>query len=165
MKPVNDLYPEQILKEGVMPVAVVSQSPFRTWGNYNKRVLSTERFEKVDPKSETVPDQSLTVAELVYRYTNGKPLGGKVGVYDDDFEIDVPANWSGMDLSEKMEWMSEKRKEYQDITDRIQEQQNLMHKQAQEAEIDRRVQEKLAANKENRDQERVQSVINFKPAE
>lgn len=54
--------------------------------------------------SETVPDQSMPIIEIMRRYASGLPLGGmKNPVYQGE-DSGIPPNWDKMDLSEKMDF-------------------------------------------------------------
>lgn len=54
-------------------------------------------------KSLTIPDQSMSVAELMRRYASGLPLAGeRVPFYDSDFDIEVP-DLKKLDLAEIQE--------------------------------------------------------------
>lgn len=154
---VMEFTPEKLMEGGIMPVAVVSQMPYRTPQNAKVRKAITE-FEVNTQPSETVPDQSLTVSELIYRFTHGK-VTERVAVYDTDVPFEMPHNWKSLDLSEQMEWLENKRVEYADITDRIQKEKDLMIQREREAEIDKRVAEKMEANRIAKERERVQSVL------
>lgn len=60
--------------------------------------------------SRTIPDQSMSIKEILDRYRRGLPLSaGKVPIWDGD-EGDnpiTPPNWDQMDLSEKDDYMRE----------------------------------------------------------
>lgn len=59
----------------------------RTPANYRIGQLKTD-FEKVDPVSVTIPDQSLSLGELLDRYSKGQYVRTRKGVYLG--EEDVP---------------------------------------------------------------------------
>lgn len=135
---------EQITASGVMPVAVVSGSPFKN--PYNAKNFKQERERNTLPDL-TVPDQSLTVAELVYRFTHNMSLGGRVGTYDSDAEIEFPADWDKLDISEKHDWLQERKEEFDQLSEKMQAHRNKLEKEKREREIDEAVARKLAANR------------------
>lgn len=140
--------PQSLLEQDVMPVAIVSGTPFKT--KYNAKRFPDQGEVNTEP-SMTIPDQSLTVAELVYRFTHGQPLGGqRTPLYDDDQEINYPANWEKLDISEKYQFMYERQKEYQDLAESLNLKKNQLLKEKQDQEIERRVQEKIKATRESR---------------
>lgn len=79
------------------------------------------REKKSNLPGKTIPDQSMTLSELVRRYVRGLPIsGGRVPEYDaseqeelsfDDFMPDL----SRMDLASRQEWM-ETAKQYLEET-------------------------------------------------
>lgn len=83
--------------------------------------ISGSRTEKKSNKpSMTIPDQSLTVAELVERNKRGLPLGGnKVPVYSADPEADFVPDIAKLDLAEIQEMKEQ-------IAAQIQEKQGLL---------------------------------------
>ena len=62
-------------------------------------------YEVNDEVSLTIPDESLTIQEIVYRYRSGEPLEVRTNnvQYDDDSEEDDfihPSNRFGLDLTD-----------------------------------------------------------------
>lgn len=139
---------DNLTDQGIMPVAIVSTTPWRTQRNY----LDTPRsYEKNDKPSMTVPDQSLSIRELVYRYTHGLSLGGsRVPVYEDENEIQFPANWDKMDLSERHEFFTERAEELAETQERLKQEQNRITKEQREKEISEAVEAKLKAIRDSR---------------
>lgn len=74
-----------------------------------------ERGETTNKPSMTIPDQTMSIPELMRRYANGQTLGGsKVPVYDGDEDILNGVNWQSLDLSEKAAYMKEFANELKD---------------------------------------------------
>lgn len=72
------------------------------WAGDYKPGIRTEK--KSDKPSMTIPDQSMTVAELVERNKRGLPLGGgRVPMYSTDPENDFVPDIAKMDLAEIQE--------------------------------------------------------------
>lgn len=57
-------------------------------------------YEVNEGVSLTVPDQTLTVSQILERYTRGLPLGGKVPIYDEE---DTLPDVRTLDLAERQE--------------------------------------------------------------
>lgn len=133
------------------------EMPYKTVGNYRNRPTIT-RYETNTMPSETVPDQSLTVQELIYRFTHGK-VTEKIPVYDSEVDFEMPANWKSLDLAERMDWLAQKRDEYAELSELFKKEQDLIIQREREAEIERRVNEKMEANQKAREKERVQSLL------
>lgn len=81
--------------------------------------------EEFKTPSMTIPNQSMSIPELISRYAKGLPLGGaRVPVYEDDSEDLLDGvNWNTLDLSEKASFMDMMRKEVSDIKGRLKESQ------------------------------------------
>lgn len=63
----------------------------------------------------TIPDQALTVSELMKRQQNGAPLiGERVPMYENDDHI-WPSNWDKMDLAERMDFIDHAKDEISNI--------------------------------------------------
>lgn len=80
-----------------------------------------EQFEAVDPLSKTIPDQSMTISELVARYARGLPIdSGKVPIFcPEELHNDALPDLTGMCMADRMEYMGRYRKELQAIADRL----------------------------------------------
>lgn len=139
-----------LVEEQIMPVAVITSTPFKTY--YNRRgMVSAGDYESKFGPSMTIPDQSLSVTELVYRYTHGMPLGGqRTPVYDEDLDIQYPADWDKMDISERREFYEEKAMELQELQKGIKEKQGEIAKKTREDEVNAAVEAKLKAIREMR---------------
>lgn len=142
----ENLTPEQILSKDVMPVAVVSATRFNT--PYNQKG-KPKKYYITKPEHLTVPDQSLSVAELLYRFSHGQPLLGRSDAYyDTEQDVIVPPNWEKLDISEKMAFMEEKRAEYQELEKKARDRKNQLENERLETEVSKRVAAKLATNRQ-----------------
>lgn len=74
--------------------------------------------EHPDPVSLTVPDMSLSLPELVLRYTRGQYVSTYDAKYDDDFEL---PDFSKMDTMDKIEYLKELDDSLADYTLRMKE--------------------------------------------
>lgn len=86
--------------------------------------ISTSQPEKFTQKSMTIPDQAMSIPELIRRYASGLPLGGqRVPLYSEDPETDFlnGRNWETLDISEQHDLMKYAKEEINDINKRIQD--------------------------------------------
>lgn len=72
--------------------------------------------------SKTIPDQSMTMKQILDRYAKGLPLNGSkdIPLWDSDnqgMEI-APPEWNQMDLSERADWMEKKALEVKAIREK-----------------------------------------------
>jgi len=66
--------------------------------------------------SETIPDQSLTMRQILDRYARGLPLEAKEMVWDDNADLDdILPDPRTLDLAERQEFADNAKKELQDI--------------------------------------------------
>ena len=132
-----------------MPLETVKafkETAVPTFQTYYKRVIGEKDYEINELPSETMPDQSMSVQELVYRYTHGQMLSGtRTPIYEQEGDIEFPANWDKLDISEKHAFIDEKRKEYEEISARLQREKNEMIEKQRTEDIEKAVNEKLKA--------------------
>ena len=86
--------------------------------------ISTSKPEKFTQKSLTIPDQAMSIPELIRRYASGLPLGGqRVPLYSEEPETDFlnGRNWETLDISEQYDFMKYAKDEINDINKRIQD--------------------------------------------
>lgn len=90
--------------------------------NYNREYDNAERFEQVDPISMTIPDQSMSVREIMERYARGIPFeAGRIPIYTGE-DSEFP-DWDKLDISEQYQLIEENR-------ERILEMQRELHRRA-----------------------------------
>lgn len=97
------------------PVPTVAMTPFKT--NYNAWAFPV-RYETNDKPSLTVPDQTMSVQQIVSRYQRGLPISGqKVPVYygDDENYVDLDK----MDLEEIHELIGRNRQTITQLRDKL----------------------------------------------
>jgi len=81
---------------------------------FNSLYPTSIGYEKTSGNSETIPDQSLTVRQILDRFTRGLGVpGGKVPYYYGE-DVEHP-NFDRMDISERYEWFRSS-KEFVDDT-------------------------------------------------
>jgi hypothetical protein len=84
--------------------------------HYNQKNFTTDHEVNTQP-SLTIPDQSMTVKEIMERYARGLNVGGeKVPVYEGE---DPSPNFGTMDLAERQEIVEQMKNELEDITDKV----------------------------------------------
>lgn len=72
-----------------------------------------KNYEVNTMPSETVPDQTLSIREILERYARGLPLDGqRVPIYDEDDEMPDPKH---LDLAERQELKEQYAEEIQEI--------------------------------------------------
>lgn len=70
--------------------------------------------------SETVPDQTLSIRQILDRYARGLPLDVKTGTYDDNYDIDdILPDPRLLDLSERQEMAENAKSEIQQIQEAV----------------------------------------------
>lgn len=73
--------------------------PFKT--QYNAKAFP-DPGEKNNLPSETIPDQSMSISEILRRFAQGLPIdGARVSEYDEGEDILEGVNWQTLDLAEK----------------------------------------------------------------
>lgn len=80
----------------------------RTVGNYH---LFPKQYEVTTQPSETIPDQSMTVSEIVSRFAKGLPVNGNANppIYEGENPI-LPANFKTLDMVEQRQIISDLKK-------------------------------------------------------
>lgn len=75
-------------------------------------------WEKNDQPSKTLPDQAMSIKEIMRRYASGLPLGGgRIEIYEGD-EDDFP-DLTHLDLAERQEIIEARQAEFLDLQDKI----------------------------------------------
>lgn len=89
-----------------------TQMQFATQYN-NKRVRDPESNKK---PSLTIPDQSMTIREIMTRYAKGLPIsGGRVPLYEnEDGEEDFYPDIEHMDLADRQQFLEDSKKQIQE---------------------------------------------------
>lgn len=97
-----------------------------------------KKYEASKMPSETVPDQTMSIREILTRYARGLPLAGeRVPVYSDDPENDLP-DLQHLDLAERQEILEERKEELEDIKRRVAERKKSKTKKAPEGSAEAR---------------------------
>ena len=89
---------------------------------YNKHLFPTIGEKNTKP-SMTIPDQAMSIPEMIRRYASGLPLGGaRVPMYDENPEEDILGgrNFLTLDLSEQNDIIRQAKTEYFDTINRLQ---------------------------------------------
>ena len=104
----------------------------KTKADYN---YEEQEYEVNNLPSETVPDQSMSMSEIMRRFASGLPIAGaKVPIYNG--EEDLP-DLSRMDLAEQQEFMDQTKDEITDLKNRFAKEQNI-RKQKEKEEQERK---------------------------
>lgn len=98
-----------------------------------------KNYEVNDEPSMTIPDQTMSITEILRRYASGLPISGeKVPIYHD--EEDLP-EWKTLDLSEKQELKDQIAEDIRQYQVALQEQERKRKKEAAEKIIQKRKQQ------------------------
>lgn len=77
------------------------------------------KYETTDKPSMTIPDQALTIVQILDRYARGLPLGGeKVPMYDSEGDVDMH-DFQLMDEPDRIQYMMDMRDELQELKTKI----------------------------------------------
>lgn len=103
-----------------------------------KNVFSSELFEKQyeqnDEPSLTIPDQTLTIKEILQRYASGQSLEGKTPYYDESESEEYYPNPRYMDLAEREELSQDYREEIQHIKTKAEKRKEKIQDETSESE-------------------------------
>ena len=69
--------------------------------NYLNRDSFPKKYKAFTMPSETVPDQSLTMRQILDRYARGLPLDVKTPIWEEDDELNPLPDVRTLDLTEK----------------------------------------------------------------
>lgn len=82
--------------------------------------------KKFTMPSMTVPEQSLTIRQILDRYARGIPLESKQPIWDDNADIDdFMPDPRTLDLAEREEFAQSAKAELEEVKKRIAEKQNI----------------------------------------
>jgi len=90
---------------------------YRTSGNYDPSAIFTDEYEEPIGSSITVPDQALTVEQLIQRHQRGQTLRGYEPIFYNDTEV---PEIEKMDFAEKRQFyevLAAHEKEIRDFLD------------------------------------------------
>ena len=95
-----------------------------------KRVQNSLNYDPADWPGEkntmpsmTIPDQAMSIQEILRRFAQGLPLGGqKVPLYDEELPFDTQ-QFQKMDLADKAEIMEANKRRVQDLQSELHDQQ------------------------------------------
>lgn len=80
--------------------------------------------EKNNMPSMTIPDQAMSIQEILRRFAQGLPLGGqKVPLYDEDIPFDAQ-EFQRMDLADKQEFMEANKRRMEQLQSELNDQRN-----------------------------------------
>lgn len=132
-----------------------------------KNMLNAKDFPKQGEvftlPSMTVPDQSLTVRELMDRFARGLPLGGaRVPIYEG--EDDNTPDFARMDLSEIEDYQLKIKEELEEIRERMTAKSKKADMAKEVADLKEQLQKaKAAAKLQDKDEEQDSSTAEDKP--
>jgi hypothetical protein len=89
--------------------------------NYLNRDSFPKNYKAFTMPSETIPDQSLTMRQILDRYARGLPLDVKTPIWEEDDEFNPLPDIRTLDLSEKQEMLQSAKDELQAIKNKMAE--------------------------------------------
>lgn len=123
--------PVESIQETVSPIPMI-----RT--HYNSRFYAKNQELNTMP-SLTVPDEAMSVQELVKRFASGLPIsGGRIPMYEDVDELEL-TDQQRLDLSERDAIIRERQEELIEIDKRIRER----RLKAEEIRLEKMIRERL----------------------
>lgn len=103
-----------------------------------KNIFSSDMFEKQyeqnDEPSLTIPDQTLTIKEILQRFASGQTLEGKIPIYDESESEEYIPDPRYMDLAEREELSENFREELQHIKTKAEKRKEKIHDETSESE-------------------------------
>lgn len=100
-----------------LPTVTMTAPRFKTQWNAE---LFPAKYAVNSQPSMTIPDQTMTVKQIMDRYAHGlDPIGQKVPMYygeDEQMEMDI----NRLDLSERYQWIAQNRIRMAELRDRLQ---------------------------------------------
>lgn len=98
--------------------------------------------------SLTIPDEAMSISELVKRFANGMPLdGGRLPQYDGEEEM---TDLERLDLSERKAFIEEHKAVIEKVKSDVAERREAAEKKRLDDIIEERVQKKLAEQKQEK---------------
>jgi hypothetical protein len=84
--------------------------------NYLNRDNFVKNYKVFTMPSETIPDQTMSMRELLDRHARGLPVDAKVPIWDENPDLDdILPDVRTMDLSEKMQFIETAKTELEEI--------------------------------------------------
>lgn len=101
--------------------------------NYNaiknpKEYYIAEEVETSIQPDMAVPDQSMSVIEIMRRFANGQPLGGTRNPVWNGEDTEIPANWDQMDISEQEDYKQANFERIKELNQDLYDQNNKLGK-------------------------------------
>lgn len=79
-----------------------------------------KKFEVNNMPSCTIPDQSMTVQEIITRFANGLPVDGqRVPVYDDDVDMEFVPDLAHMDLADREAYIDQAKQNVAELQQKL----------------------------------------------
>lgn len=109
--------------------------------HFNSRYFA-KSYEINDQPSQTVPDDAMTIQEIVNRYAHGMPLPpGRAGEYFPE-DSDLPHDLDNLDLAEREEILREVARKRDEIIESVQERKKQAQEKRLEAVVNKRIKDR-----------------------
>lgn len=124
----------------------ITGHPFRT--HFSGPLYGVEHERNRGLPSVTVPDEAMTVEEILKRYAAGLSMpDARVPMYDESegvLDESRPLNWDQMDFAEKIQFMEEHQAKIELLKREIEGKEKLRKDKEREDQIDKLAEEKAA---------------------
>lgn len=91
--------------------------------DYSTMYQVTDPGEKVTQPSMTVPNEAMSIREILVRYSRGLPIDAKVPIYDEENDLPDPkkmdlADWEEMQIAARQEVKRIKEKHEKEMSEK-----------------------------------------------
>jgi hypothetical protein len=88
--------------------------------NHTNRESFPKNYKLFTMPSETIPDQTLTMRELLDRHSRGLPINVKTPIWDEESDIDdIMPDPRTLDISERQEFANSAKAELEGIKEKL----------------------------------------------
>lgn len=138
MQKVKEVNIAEISDENIENVQTIYQTIPVIRTMYNSKYFP-KTYEVNTQPSLTVPDEAMTIQEIVNRYAHGMPLpAGRVGEYFGE-DSELPNNMDNLDLAEREEILREVAAERDKIIEDVRQRKTVAQEKRLQQQVDARV--------------------------
>lgn len=88
--------------------------------NYINRDTFDKKYKTFTMPSETIPDQTMSIREIMERHARGLELPTNIPVFESEPDIeDIMPDPRTMDISERMQYVNEAKQELEQIKEKL----------------------------------------------
>lgn len=112
---------DNFIIDSTVSIARKFEKPKKWKTHYNRNEFPEDKGEVNNMPSMTIPDQSMTIPEIIDRFVRGIPVNvGKVPIYDEGEDLLDGINPQTMDIVEKKAFVSNTKDELYSLNQKIQ---------------------------------------------